>query len=158
MSETKQPMVTSATEWRKAREQGEITELPSGKVAALRPLSLLGLVKRGSIPDPLSQLVTEMIAGEEKVVVNLELFQSFGELLDLICIVAFVNPKIVDNPQADDEISVEDLDFDDQLFVFNLVQSEVNLTKPFRPEPPGDVETLSDQSGVEDASVGPDGD
>lgn len=145
--------VTTGTQWRKAREQGEVVELPSGKVARLRPLSLLGLIAQGRIPDPLSALVTEMIAGETKVVANFEMFESFGDLLKLACVVAFVEPKIVDNPEADDEISIQDVDFDDQLFVFNRVQTEVNLTKPFRGKPSGDVEAVASSDSVPDAAV-----
>lgn len=158
MSEIEERKVTTGTEWRRAREQGEIVKLPSDKVVRLRPLSLLGLIKRGRIPDPLAALINEMIGGEKKVAADLNTFQSFGDLLDLVCVIAFVEPKIVENPEADDEISVEDVHFDDQLFVFNRVQSEVNLTVPFRPESDGDVEGVPASDDVPPAAVGPDGD
>lgn len=146
----KDKVVTSGTEWRRAREKGELVELPSGKVARLRPISLLSLMKRGRIPDPLSAVISEMIGGKTKKGIDLETFQGFAELLELVCREAFVEPKIVDEPGADDEIGAMDVGFDDQLFVFNHAQGEIQLMRPFRSERAGDVEAAH---GSEDVPV-----
>ena len=139
--------VTSGPEWRRPREEGVLKQLPSGKVAQLRRLSLLSLIERGTIPDPLSGLISEMIGGK-KLTVDLNTFQDFAEILKVICQVAFIAPRIVDEPQADDEISIEDVDFDDRLHVFNWCQQEVRFLQPFRQEQTGDVEAPHDSDDV----------
>ena len=63
VSEKAERTVTTALEWRKAREVGVIETLPSGNVAQLRTLSLLRLLERGTIPDALSGIIQEMMGG-----------------------------------------------------------------------------------------------
>jgi len=151
-------IITTAIEWRKAREEGEVVTLPSGKTARLRTLSLLRLLERGTIPDSLSGIIQEMMGGEKKVANTLETFQSLSELMALVCQLSFVYPKIVDDPQADDEINIEDVAYDDQFHVFNWSQKEIALMTPFRQKRDGDVETVPGSDDVQPEAVGTDGD
>lgn len=143
------PQVTTGREWRKQREEGELETLPSGNVARLRKLSLSSLLKRGKIPDPLSGMVQRMMTGQKEVADTWEAFQGMLGLLEFICREAFLEPRIVDEPQADDEISMEDVDFDDRLYVLDKVQKEITLLTPFRPKPAGDVEALGDSEELQ---------
>lgn len=150
--------VTTATEWRKARVEGEVVTLPSGKAARLRTMSLLRLLERGTIPDALSGIIGEMMGGKKQVANTLETFQDLSELMALVCQLSFVYPKIVDDPKEDDEISIEDVAYDDQFFVFNFSQREISLLQPFRQERQGDVEDISDSDGVQPAAINTGGD
>jgi len=140
--------VVSGKEWRREREEGLLERLPSGKVARLRKLSLLSLMERGKIPDPLSGLISEMIGGGKKLAVNLDVFQDFAEILKLVCMAAFVEPRIVEDPQADDEIGIEDVGFNDRLHVFNWCQEEIRFLTPFRPQSEGNVEVVESGDDV----------
>ena len=130
---------TSGTEWRRLREEGEPVELPSKHVACLRPISLLLLLERGKVPDTLSGMVSQLILKGGKPAATLETYQDFAELISWVCHIAFIEPRIVDDPQEDNEISIDDVGFEDRVFVFNWAQKEVQYLMPFRPEPSGDV-------------------
>jgi len=150
--------VTTATEWRKAREKGVMETLPSGKVARLRTLSLLRLLEKGTIPDSLSGIIQQMMGGEKKIADDLETFQALAELLGTVCRLAFVYPKIVDAPTEDDEISLDDVDYDDKFWVFNWTQKEIKLMQPFREKRAGDVETVPGGDGVQSEAEPDNGD
>ena len=130
---------TSGKEWRRLREEGEVVELPSGHVACLRPLSLLSLMERGKVPDTLSGVVSQLIVKGDKPAATLETYQDFAELISWVCRVSFIEPRIVDDPKEDNEIGIDDVNFEDRVFVFNWAQKEVQFLMPFRPEPGGDV-------------------
>ena len=134
--------VTSGAQWRQARVFGELVPLPSGNVARLRKLSLLGFMRKGKIPDPLSAVINEMVAGKRREAADLDTFSDFADLLDLICREAFVEPKIVDDPQEDGEISIEDIDFQDRMAVFNWSQKEIQFSVPT-----SEIATKSGSSG-----------
>jgi len=130
----KEPSPTSGRQWRKNREEGWLEVLPSGNVVRLKSISLLDFMERGEISDPLSASVADMLGGKSKDVADFENFKQFAGLAAFVCKKAFMSPKIVDDPQADDEISILDVDFGDQRYVFNEVQKEIVMLAPFRPE------------------------
>ena len=125
---------TSGREWRKRREEGWLETLPSGNVVRLKSISLLDFIERGDIPDPLSAAVAEMLSGKSKDIADFDNFKQFAGLAAFVCLKAFVSPRIIDDPQADDEITILDIDFADQRHVFNVVQKEIVMLAPFRQE------------------------
>ncbi len=150
------PQVTSGVEWRALREQGVLIQLPSGFYARLRPVSIEQMIAGGEIPDLLTPLVTKMfLDGADSVDLETFLVQKgpdkalaeigqMTRLMDAICVAAFVQPRIVDNPQADDEISIDDLDITDKSAVFHRVQQPTAVLRRFRLEQTADVEAVSD--------------
>jgi len=94
----------------------------------------LNFIERGEIPDPLSAAVAEMLSGKSKDIADFDNFKQFASLAAFVCRQAFVSPRIVDDPQADDEVSILDIDFADQRYVFNKAQSEIVMLAPFRQE------------------------
>ena len=148
--------VSSAVEWRKPREEGFLKKLPSGKVARLRPISPDLLIIRGDVPDMLTGLVTKMVMGgadaeelDAVVSPSLDIEQAAGtiEFFNLICTLAFVSPRIGENPTADDEIAIEDVDLGDRGFVWRVCTLATEELRRFRLEPESDVEALSDEQG-----------
>lgn len=116
-------MATSGKEWRKAREQGITTDLPSGNKADLRPVEVDFFVLAGKVPDLLAPLVNKIISGDTYKIElppadQLEKHKEWVQFLRDLCTYAFVNPKVVEDPQADDEISFEDIAFVDKWHVF----------------------------------------
>lgn len=156
-----QPTVSSAVEWRRPREEGFLKQLPSGKIARLRPISPDLLLYRGEVPDLLTGLVTKMVMGgadaqDLDAVVNPAL--SIAEAGDsvrffnLVCQLAFVSPRIVENPQGDDEIAIEDVDLVDRGFVWRVCTLATDELRFFRVEPPVDVAPVPDGENVEPAT------
>lgn len=154
------PHVTAGSMWRSAREQGYLKQLPSGNYARLRPVALDKLLLGGEIPDILTPLVVKMLMdGADRVGLDeflsekgtenaLSQFAEMISLVNLICIAAFVEPKIVTSPQAEDEISIDDLDMADRGLVFNLALQPVEVLRRFRLESRPDVETVPDGEQV----------
>jgi hypothetical protein len=138
--------VTSGKQWRKLREEGVMVPLPSGNVVRLRPVGLPELIRGEHVPDLLTPLVAETIwRGEPspaQISESLEMARGSIELLDLICKAAFLEPKLVDNPQADDEISVDDIDLADKSFVLQFVTAPMVALRSFRDEQTSAVESV----------------
>ena len=160
---------TSGASWRKAREEGELIELPSGNLARLRAVSPLALVASGEIPDMLTPLVAQVLsqgvdATQEtinRVIAGIEsddseapdVREAFAGLkrmtsaFDAICAAVFVSPKVVENPTGDDEISPDDLDLADKLHAVHLATQPLAVLQRFRYEPPADVAVVHDSEG-----------
>lgn len=158
------PHVTSGVVWRSAREQGYLKQLPSGNWARLRPVALDRLLISGEIADLLTPLVVKMVM-EGADTVSLDTFlnnvtteRALGtvaetiQLLDLVCKAAFIEPRIVDNPQADDEISLSDLLLEDKGLVFSLAMQPAEELRRFCLEPSADVASVSDRNEDEHAA------
>lgn len=130
-------MATSGKEWRKAREEGFEIRLPSGNVADLRPVEADFFLRVGRIPDALAPLINEMISGvayklEIPPVEQLEKGREWIGFLNELCTYAFVTPKVVEAPQADDEISVDDICYLDKYAVYQNFTLPAHKLKTFR--------------------------
>lgn len=152
--------VTPASEWRKLHEEGQsgykIT-LTSGFTVRLRPVSIEQMLKRGEIPDLLAPMAAQaVIAGiDGKDLSNtLQRASNTFLLIDFICELAFLEPRIVENPTADDEIGVSYLDSQDKFEVFEIVTQPGWVIRKFRDQQVADVAALHDGEGVQETAVG----
>ncbi len=131
-------MATSGKEWRKAREEGVEITFPSGRVAAIRPIEVDHfLLAGGHIPDFLTPIVLDMINGKGYMMElplheQLEKSKDFLMFLNELAKAAFVNPKVVDDPQADDEISIDDLTYGDKTIVYRFFSRPAEVLRRFR--------------------------
>lgn len=151
---------TLGVEWRRPRETGFLKTLPSGNKAYLRPVTPAALMEHmGEIPDHLTPIVSEMIFGGITHAKVLQLVDAMGvdaaqdslkraarsvEFANTLCKIAFVNPKVVDNPQAEDEIAPGDIELADRFFVLTLSMQPVEVLRSFRWEQTADVEDVPD--------------
>jgi hypothetical protein len=126
---------TAAVSWRRAREEGELITLPSGNVARLRPVALDVLITSGGIPDLLTPIAAKTLWSETDpadIAQASELAEGFAKLVNAIMPAAFIEPRVVENPTADDEIGLDDIQFDDKVAVFNLVTAGAYTLRKFR--------------------------
>ena len=142
-------MVTSAREWRarakRLREGGEEITLPSGLTARVRnvPVGLFAL--HGNIPDSLSPIIAEMIGGSPQSVVQhnpMLLLQAQYSLMNQVAKFAFVSPRIVDEPQGDDEIHIDDVDDDDKAALMGLLGLPAQQLATFCAQQSASVESV----------------
>lgn len=94
----------------------------------------------GDVTEPVADDPTrlkEAMAGLE----NLE------RVCDIVCRAAFVNPRIVDDPQGDNEIGIDDIDLPDKIHVLTLSLRGAAALKHFRYQPETDVEPVPDEQG-----------
>lgn len=145
--------VTPAAEFRKMREQGVEITLPSGRVVRMRTVTPDRLLKLGKIPDILTQLVIKMFYGQVTsgdfngfLDAREELEQTFAqfESLRVVCTAGLLEPRIVDNPQADDEIAIDDLTMSERGWIFRLAFVEADDLATFRQRQTPNVEVVPD--------------
>lgn len=152
MSEQNGYKPTLGAAWRKPREEGYVVELPSGNCARLRPVSLDVLIMQGQLPDLLTPIAAKMLWADtqtDAIADQLELAKGYTELVHYTVKASVLEPKIVDVPQADDEVSLEDIDFADKTAIFQLATQPSEVLRRFRRKQAGDVEPLSDGEGNE---------
>lgn len=139
--------VTSGRAWRKPREEGFIINLPSGNVAKLRPVALDRLVLTGRIPDLLSPVAAEALwvqTNEAEMKGQGELLKRYTELVNLIVPFALMEPRIVESPTGDDEITLDDLDFTDKVAIFQVATQPATVLKRFREQQAGSLVAVHD--------------
>jgi len=155
--------VTKGSEWRRNREEGEIIQLPySGKLVRLRTVRPDHLLKLGRIPDPLTRLVVDMIYGKSETKdidafleeqTSIEDAKEMLESLRVVCTAGLVEPKIVDNPVGEDEISMDDIELADRGYIFRLVFVPAEALSTFRYKPPTDVEVMANGAADPQPSI-----
>lgn len=131
-------MATSGKEWREAREVGiEFTFPISGFTASIRPVEVDLFVMSHEIPDSIAGYIADIInAKPVKLEIpaqeQIEQSKKFLSFLNTLTRFAFVNPKVVDNPQDDNEISIEDVGYSDKLQLFFLFSRPARILRGFR--------------------------
>jgi len=120
--------VTSAQDWSKKNLDTRKLLLPSGAVFLVKNASLANLATKGIITAPLLKTFAAMkddAAGKDKT--ETEMLESFGEdgmkdvdtLMRKFALIAVVAPKLTKSEgPTTDEISVNDLDFEDVADIF----------------------------------------
>jgi hypothetical protein len=140
-------VVTSGKQWRKRREEGVEIKFPTtNNIARIRPLDVDFFIKQGRIHNLLESAVFENLTGKEITAYTEDEITAFTTTLDFLDEVAracFVSPKIVDEPTADDEISVKDVTLDEKYFLFGLLVRPAQALDSFRPEQTGDVASVA---------------
>jgi len=136
--------VTKGSDWRRDREEGVPVELPSGKIAALRGINVGFLIKSGKMPQFIRTQMSDMLSGRDTEPAH-PTDSDTVEILDFyddLCRMVFVNPRVVDNPQEDDEISIDDIPYMDKIFIQNLMYTPVSELNSFREKQTSNVEHL----------------
>lgn len=158
---------TPETEWqtlRSVREEGVLQRMPSGRVIRMRNVTPDRLLRLGQIPDVLAAValkglygqlrqddLQEFIASKE----NVEDAIKMAESLRVVCTAALIYPRIVDEPQAEDEIHIDDLPVYDRNWIFMLAFQEADALRSFRFEPIADVDDVPEH-GEDEQPAEPD--
>jgi hypothetical protein len=135
---TKAARATSAQEWKAVRREGELIELPSGRMARLRPVALMELFKLGRIPNSLMKIVAQLTHSESvepmvgSIEKSIQSIEEFSKLLDLLTCSCFVEPRVTEDDPGDDEIHVDDVTFEEKSFVLEYSQTPARAVRNFR--------------------------
>lgn len=150
--------VANGAAWRKPREQGVEIWLPYGQqVVRIRTVRPDHLLAQGDIPDILSPLMLDMIYGRanekktEAILLPKESVEEAMQLLEtlrVVCTAALVEPRIVSEPLAEDEITIDELEYEDRRYIFRLVFLPTEVLSTFRYQAQVDVEPLPHSAGV----------
>jgi hypothetical protein len=139
--------VTSGAKWRERRENGVLMEFPmTGNIARIRPLDMDFFLKQGRVHNILEGAVFEELTEKEVTALSESEFEAFQRTLDFLNEVVrhcFVEPKIVDDPKADNEISIADITLDEKYFLFGLLVRPAQALERFRPKQAGNVASVA---------------
>lgn len=145
--------ITPASDWRQGWE-GALVRLPSGRVARIRDVSLDLVVRLGRIPDALTPLVIDLFEhGQDIELPEIETIEDLRARLDFrdaVVRCAFVEPRIVDQPAAADELPLEAIVPADRWFVFRLLGRPVHDLERFRREQESAVDAVDVATGHPD--------
>ena len=166
--------------------EGIEKELPSGLVVRLRPVDAGQMLNSNRIPENLMKVVQDSIRGvkegkdeaetkaaiqeglEESAKENLKdfndtvnFYQSIRKYGEAVALHSFIHPKIVDDPQNENEIRLDWLPTDDCIALASWVGVPLSKLESFRFQTLADVEPVQSgetnlpdtEQGVRDESV-----
>ena len=118
--------------WRADRIH-ELT-MPSGLQVKVRDVTMTDLMFTGKLPQVMIDLAQES-AEQGKIKLDLKMLtenaQEFRQLVDTLILLCVVEPPIAE--QADEEhLSLDEMNGDDRMFIFNWVNREVEQVRSFR--------------------------
>lgn len=124
---------TTASERRAKREQGVEILFPEYEDwVSIRPMDEAFFLRHGMIPDFLAPAINKIIAEGQGELPKVEKNDEWLAWLDELVKFCFVHPKVVDNPQGDDEISIDDVSYQDKCFLYSLFGQPANVLRRFR--------------------------
>lgn len=138
---------TKGIEWRRPREEGYLILLPSGNTVKLRPVALDVMISSGILHDELTPLAARTMWTEidaDKIADVTEMATGMAELFGVVCKAAFLEPKVVDEASADDEIELGDISFEDKATVFQLAIQPSRVLEKFCAEQARNVASILD--------------
>lgn len=116
--------------WRKKREEGAVGKLPSGRIVRGRTVLPSHILDLGEeVPDTLTTLALKLFYGKalrddvlgfhdtsEDKAQALKVAQA----LKIVTRAFLLEPRVVNEPLADDEIHIDDVEPQDQAFIFDV--------------------------------------
>lgn len=127
--------ITSGRAWRERVQGGVVLPLPSGFVARIRGVQPDVLLRTGTIPDALTSVIAAIMEGTsdaQEAFKSLDDLRNYADLVNAICASVMLEPRIVENPQADDEIGIDDLEWPDRVFLMGAVGTTTRQLERFR--------------------------
>lgn len=126
-------MASTASEMRQRRSEGvEIVFPEYGDTIAIRPMDAAFFFRHGRIPDFLAPAVNELLANGNVTLPTPEKNMEWLQFLDELVKFAFVDPKVVDNPQGEHEISIDDVGYSDKVYLYRLFGYPADFLRRFR--------------------------
>ena len=143
---------TSAADWKRPREEGVVVSLPySGHNIRLRPVAIDVLVTTGKIPDILSSIAMSVLFEEttvESILQDPAQLKNWGEILNIVIPAAVMEPSVAmpgEEPTAE-QITIDDIDYLDKMFIFNYATSGARALYLFRDQQGTDGKALSNRN------------
>jgi hypothetical protein len=146
--------VTSASTWKSKTARGTLITVPSGNTAIVRAPGMQAFLKEGVIPNGLMAIVQESMIGVKKpsevemssILSDPTKFQELLDLADSVTVACCVDPKVspapvghdgkvlsVDDPERDEDVLyVDEVDFNDKMFIFNFAVGGTADLEQFR--------------------------
>lgn len=159
--------VTSAQQWRGGSSEGTPLRVPSGNVCLVRQASGLNMfLTEGKIPNPLLPIVEKALKeGKEPTQEDFEsvangdigeLMKNIGEMADRAALFLVMEPALYAIPldsggnpvpfarrEQIDGLWIDEIDFEDKMFIFNYAVGGPTDVETFRSGQAGALESVS---------------
>ncbi len=124
-------------------------ELPSGFVARIRSVQPDVFFRAGKIPDALTPVVVQMFEGmpDELEMTSVADLKPYTDLVNVLCQSIMVEPKLVEKPEADDEIGFDHLEWPDKQLLLTVIGRSTKDIELFRDQQKDDVENVDTGKG-----------
>lgn len=152
--------VTDVGTWKKnSGALGEPMTLPSGNVARVRAPGMQAMLKGGTIPNSLIEIITHQLESAknnpEKEIDPQEVMNELMtdptrlndllDLIDVVTIAALVEPSVWNvpeegEPRLDTRLYVDEINIEDKFFIFGSAVGGTKDLEQFREEFAGNVE------------------
>ena len=132
MKQAQQSKAEMLAQWRASRIHEET--LPSGLEVKLRDVTMTDLMLTGKLSEPIIDMVKQVAdSGEQNFDLKMLARNAadFNQMLNLLVEISMVEPRIGEVAD-DDHITLAELPTDDKMFVFNIVNREVQAVRSFR--------------------------
>ena len=144
---------TSPQEWREVTTR--VVQLPSGAVVRLRPVTAYSFVRSGISTSFLQRVAQESVSSRsilEKPANELteDEQKALLRFTDDICRLMFVEPRIVDDPNDPNGITIDLVPQSDMDYIFTLFGRPLDELQSFRLEQVDDVVGMDAAQGNED--------
>lgn len=141
---------TTAKEMRDKRVAGIEFLLPSyDDVVFIRPMDTAFFFRTGRVPDFLAPTIQKMLIDGSNITQYRDLPQDklpeFLTWLDDLVKWTVISPKVVDVAQADDEISIDELDYADKLYIYSYFGTPASSLRRFRQQQVNPVEPVDEK-------------
>lgn len=141
---------------RAQRDTTAVIRLPfSGLDVEIGLVKLDQLLLSGKIPDLLTPIVASVLwssVGQGKKEDEIRADKDFYALVNSVVTAALVSPRIVANPTADDEISIDDLNFGDKIIAYTACTQPLGVLHRFREGEGPDVDAVQQGEAVQPAA------
>jgi hypothetical protein len=151
---------TPASQWKKA-SVGTPLEVPSGNTALVRSSGMQVFLTKGLIPNSLLPIVRQAMSGKQVDLkaedITEDQLEDMMKLFDAIVVHCVIEPTVLPVP-ADGEVRdqealyVDDVDFDDKMFIFQWVVGGTRDLEQFRKEQAASVESVRGGAALESAA------
>jgi len=161
-----QPMPSGPSDvksFKKARE-GTLLQLPSGLVIRALRVDLQTFILRGSVPNPLMEIVSEALekgkkadipamVGLDEGKIDLETVNEMIEIVDAVLVESVLEPKVHPIPEDqlwnDELLYVNEVDPEDKMFIFQWAVGGTADVEQFREEARADLDALAQGQGAQ---------
>jgi len=134
IEQSQQAKRMNLAEWRASRVKE--LDLPSGLLIKLRDVTITDLMLTGNLPPAFTSFIEEtQSAGKQQIDIKdiMSNMKEFAPVLDIMLEAALVEPKI-GSIQDDEHITIDEVSYNDKMFIFQWLNREVSQVNTFRKE------------------------
>lgn len=145
-----------AGERRRLKEAGEWTPIgQEGLWVRVRPVPLHLMIEAGQVPNVLIPVAYSVIYQPDKrrdLASDVKTAKQFVDLCKLVAPLTLLQPRIVENPQGDDEMALEDFNAEELSDLLNVALLPTERLKSFRHQQEAMLGAMANVQGVPPAA------